>query len=87
MVGIVMEVCGFILVTIGGWRSYAMVLEAMQPIADDGDPTRMALEASRPAPLRPKVRTLARRIAVSIGWLVLASFGVYLIVRGSWILL
>lgn len=82
-----MEVCGVILVTIGGWRSYAMVLEAMQPIADDGDPTRIALEASRPVPFRPRVRTLARRIAVSIGWLVLAFFGAYLIVRGAWVLL
>ncbi len=51
-------------------------------VHDDGDPTRRAIDASRPLIARMRVRTFARRTAVAIGWLLIATYGLALIDRG-----
>jgi len=82
-VGFVLEVCGGMAIVIGGWRSYAVAREALAPLAHDGDPTRTEIEAARPLVERPRVRLFARRAAVSLGWLAVAFYGLYLVVRGQ----
>jgi hypothetical protein len=83
MDGLVLEICGAVAIVMGGWRSYAVAREALGPLAHEGDPTRTEIEASRPFPLRPRVRAFARRVAVSIGWLAIAFYGLYLLARGQ----
>ena len=75
----VAELCGLVVAVIGGWRSYAMAREALAPLVHDGDPTRSAIEASRPFPMRPRVRLFARRVTLSVGWLLVAFYGLYLV--------
>jgi hypothetical protein len=74
--------CGIVIVAIGGWRSYAMAREALGPIAHEGDPTRTALEAARPILARTRVRLFLRRVAISLAWLLVAGYGLYLVVAG-----
>ena len=77
---------GLFLVAAGGWRSYVMAREAIGPLVHDGDPTRTALEATRPVIERPRVRLFARRVFLAVGWLVVAMYGLYLLSVGDAIL-
>jgi hypothetical protein len=82
-VGPLLIACGVIAIVIGMWRGYAVAREALGPmIHDDGDPTRRAIDATRPVLTRMRTRTFARRTAVAIGWLVVASYGLALLVEG-----
>jgi hypothetical protein len=81
--GWTLEACGAVALVLGGWRSYALAREAIAPLADDGDPTRTALEATRPLLSRSRVRTFARRVGCSVGWLVVAMYGLYLLLHGQ----
>jgi hypothetical protein len=83
LMGILVVACGAMAVVIGGWRSYAMAREALAPLAHDGDPTRTAIEAAQPLSMRPRVRLFARRVALSIGWLIVSFYGLYLVVAGQ----
>jgi hypothetical protein len=83
LMGFLVEVCGATAVVIGGWRSYAMAREALAPLAHDGDPTRTAIEAAQPLPMRPRVRLFIRRIVLAIGWLIVSFYGLYLVVAGG----
>jgi len=83
MDGLVLDICGAVAMVIGGWRSYAVAREALRPLAQEGDPTRTAIEGTRPFPLRPRVQAFARRAGVSIGWLAIAFYGLYLLARGQ----
>jgi hypothetical protein len=80
---LLLETCGIVAVVIGGWRSYAMAREALGPVAHQGDPTRTALEAGRPILERTRVRLFLRRLAVSLGWLLVAGYGLYLVAVGQ----
>jgi hypothetical protein len=83
MDGLVLDICGAVAIVMGGWRSYAVAREALGPLAHQGDPTRTVIEAARPLLLRSRVRLFARRLAVSIGWLAIAFYGLYLLARGQ----
>jgi hypothetical protein len=83
MDGLVLDICGAVAIVMGGWRSYVVAREALGPLAHEGDPTRAAIEATRPFPLRPRVRAFAQRVAVSTGWLAIAFYGLYLLARGQ----
>jgi hypothetical protein len=37
----------------------------------------------RPLPFRPKVRTVVTRALVSMGWLAIALYGLYFVVRAG----
>ena len=75
--------CGAVALVIGGWRSYACARAALAPIAHEGDPTRTAIEATRPLFMRSRVRLFARRVGVSIAWMLVAGYGLYLLVIGQ----
>ena len=81
--GSVLVACGSIALVVGTWRGYVVAREALGPIVrDDGEPTRRAIDATRPPLARMRVRAFARRTAVAIGWLVVAAYGLALIVEG-----
>ncbi len=83
MAHFVLELCGLIAVVIAMGRSYSATRQAVGPLVHDGDPTRTAIEASRPIAARPRVRLFARRLAVAIGWLAVALYGLFLIVESQ----
>ena len=83
MVPYILEICGVTATLIGSWRSYAVARQALAPLIHEGDPTRTAIEAGRPLPLRPRVQLFARRLAVSLGWLAIAFYGLFLFVRAQ----
>jgi hypothetical protein len=79
----VLVACGSIALVVGTWRGYLVAREALGPIVhDEGEPTRRAIDATRPPLARMRVRAFARRTAVAIGWLVVAAYGLALIVEG-----
>jgi hypothetical protein len=81
--GFVLVGCGLTALAIGGWRGYALAREAVGPLAHVGDPTRTAIEAARPVHARYRVRSFVRRVAASVGWLVVALYGLYLVQAGT----
>ena len=80
---LLLQTCGIVAVVIGGWRSYAMAREALGPVAHQGDPTRTALEAGRPILERTRARLFLRRVAISLAWLLVAGYGLYLVAVGQ----
>jgi hypothetical protein len=80
---LLLETCGIVAVVIGGWRSYAMAREALGPVAHQGDPTRTALEAGQPILERTRVRLFLRRVGISLAWLLVAGYGLYLVAVGQ----
>ncbi len=83
LLGALLGGCGVVLGAVGVWRSYALAREALVPFVHEGDPTREAIEARRPVPLRPRVRLVARRVALSLAWMLVAFYGLYLVLRGG----
>ena len=82
-VGPLLIACGVVAIVVGTWRGYVVAREALGPmIHDDGDPTRRAIDSTRPVLARMRVRTFARRTAVAVCWLVVASYGLALLVEG-----
>jgi hypothetical protein len=82
-VGTLLVACGAIATAVGAWRGYVVAREALGPLVhDDGEPTRRAIDATRPVLARMRVRAFARRTAVALGWLVVATYGLALIVEG-----
>ena len=84
--GAILTASGLVLAGVGIWRSYLAARQVMAPLAHRGDPTRSRIESLRPLPLRPKVRTAAARTLISMGWLAIALYGLYLVVRGQAVL-
>jgi hypothetical protein len=78
MIGFVLVSCGALGVLLGLWRGYAVARQAISPLIHAGDPTRTAIEATRPLVDRPRVRLFARRVAISIGWVAVALYGLFL---------
>jgi len=71
-------ISGLTVTAIATWRGYANAREALSPVAHDGDPTRAAIEAARPIVARTRFRRFVRGVATSLGWLVLAMYGLFL---------
>ncbi len=80
--GLVLAACGSMAAVIGTWRGYAVAREALAPLIHDGDPTRTAIDATRPLYGRIRVRLFVRRLAVSVAWVSIAMYGLYLLVVG-----
>ena len=80
---ILLIACGSIAALTGLYRGYVLTREALAPFVHEGDPTRTAIEATRPFPVRPRVRRLASRVAGAVLWLVVAMYGLYLIYFAS----
>ena len=80
--GLVLAACGSTAAFIGAWRGYAVAREALAPLVHDGEPTRTAIDASRPVYGRMRVRLFARRLVISVGWVTVAMYGLYLLTVG-----
>lgn len=83
MIGSILVGCGAAILALASIRSYGLARRALAPLAHEGDPTRTAIEASRPLVLRPRVRRIARDVAASVGWLAVAMYGLFLVARGA----
>jgi len=83
MARFLLQLCGVIALVIAGSRSYAATRQAVGPLVHDGDPTRTAIEATRRITDRPRVRLFARRLALALGWLVVAMYGLFLIAESQ----
>ncbi len=81
--GIVLVLTGLTAAAIGGWRSYATLRDALAPLVHGGDPTRSAIDAVRPVHDRMRVRLFARRLMASLGWLLVAFYGLFLVTSGT----
>jgi hypothetical protein len=75
--------CGTIAATAGLYRAFVLAREALAPLAHEGDPTRTAIEATRPFPARPRVRRFVGRVLGAVAWLGVAMYGLYLIYWAS----
>jgi hypothetical protein len=75
----VLFVCGAALAAVGTWRGYALARRAVAPFVHEGEPTRTAIEAMQPLPMRPRVRAFASRVVLSVGWLAVAFYGLFLV--------
>ena len=80
--GVVLIVIGAAVVGLAAWRSYVAVRLAIGPLVHDGDPTRALVDATRPIHERTRVRGFARGLTLSIGWLIVAFYGLFLVSVG-----
>ena len=76
--GILLVACGVIAAIIGVWRGYVEARSALGPFMHEGEPTRSLIDAGRPVLERARVRLFLRRTALSIGWLLVAMYGLLL---------
>jgi hypothetical protein len=79
----VLILCGSTALTIGAYRSVVLAREALAPLVHEGDPTRRAIDDTRPIHERERVRRAAARISGSLGWLAVAMYGLYLVVSAA----
>jgi hypothetical protein len=79
---LVLVACGLVLAGTGTWFGYRSARDALVPAVRDGDPTRAALDATRPLHARPGIRRAVRSVAAAVAWLVLALYGLYLAQTG-----
>jgi len=79
----VLILCGSTALTIGAYRSVVLAREALGPIVHEGDPTRTAVDDTRPLHERSRVRLFAARVGGSLAWLAVAMSGLYLVARAS----
>ena len=75
-------VAGLAAATYAAWRSYVAARSAIAPLIREGDPTRTLIEGTRPVYTRSRVRIAVRNVAVSLGWLVVAMYGLFLASAG-----
>jgi hypothetical protein len=77
--GFLLILCGSIAALTGLYRGFVLAREALAPLAHEGDPTRTAIEATRPFPARPRFRRFVARALGAVLWLAIAMYGLYLI--------
>jgi hypothetical protein len=79
----VLILCGSTALTIGVYRSVVLAREVLGPLVHEGDPTRRAIDDTRPIHERERIRRMATRVAGSLGWLAVAMYGLYLVVSAA----
>ena len=80
--GLLLVLSGLTAAAFGLWRGYAAARGALGPLIHDGEPTRTAIEAARPLHARSRVRLFARRASLSVLWLVVGFYGLFLVAVG-----
>jgi hypothetical protein len=75
-------VAGLAAATYAAWRSYVAARSALLPLIREGDPTRTLIDATRPVYSRSRVRIAARNVAISLVWLTVAMYGLFLASAG-----
>ena len=83
MLGVTLTACGLVAAMFGTWRGYANARVALVSLARDGDPTRAAIEASRPILARTRVRRFIRQVVVALLWLAIAMYGLLMVSLGG----
>jgi hypothetical protein len=83
MLGVTLTACGLVTATSGTWRGYANARHALVSLARDGDPTREAIEASRPVLARMRVRRFVRPVVAAMLWLAIAMYGLLMVSLGG----
>ncbi len=63
-------------------RGFVSARAALLPLSRDGEPTRILIEASRPAYERTRVRASVRCAVRAALWLVVAMYGLFLVTVG-----
>jgi hypothetical protein len=76
---IVLTLCGAIATSIGVWRGFVVAREALAPLIHEGDPTRSAIDSTRPLLARTRFRLFARRSGIALAWLAVALYGLLLL--------
>jgi hypothetical protein len=79
---LVLVACGLVLAGAGTWFGYRSARDVLVPAVRDGDPTRAALDATRPLHARTGVRRAVRSVGAAVAWLVLALYGLFLAQTG-----
>lgn len=82
MTGAVLLLSGLFATAYGMWRGYAAARSAILPFARQGDETRNLIEAARPVHARTRVRVAVRNVGLSLLWLGVAMYGLYLLTVG-----
>ena len=82
MTGAVLVISGVFALVYGSWRGYVAARQAVLPLVREGDETRTLIEASRPVHERSRVRVAARNVAMSLLWLGVVMYGLYLATVG-----
>ncbi|MBP1705863.1 MAG: hypothetical protein H6Q36_1602 [Chloroflexi bacterium] len=75
--------CGVTAVAVAGATSYRHLRGAIEPLHQDGEPTRAAIEATRPFAARSRVRLVVRHAVLAAGWLTVALYGLGLAAAGA----
>jgi hypothetical protein len=83
MLGVTLTTCGLVSATLGTWRGFANARNAIVCLAPDGDPTRAAIEASRPFLDRMRVRRFLRPVVIAMVWAAIAIYGLLMVGRGG----
>jgi hypothetical protein len=81
--GVLLVVCGLVATVLAGWASYGNARAALGPLVHDQEPTRAAIDSTRPVIARTRVRLFARHLALALGWLLVAFYGLWLAVQGT----
>jgi hypothetical protein len=75
-------VAGLAAATYAAWRSYVAARSALLPLIRQGEPTRTLIDATRPVYSRTRVRMAIRNVALSLAWLTVAMYGLFLASAG-----
>jgi hypothetical protein len=86
MVGAVLVLAGLVLFVYATSRGYGAARAALVPLLTEGDPTRTLIDATRPLRDQSRVRIAVRSVAISIGWIVVAGYGLFLASVGARVL-
>ena len=82
MTGDILVISGLFALVYGTWRGYVAARQAVLPLVRQGDETRTLIEAARPLHERSRVRIAARNVGLSLVWLAVAMYGLYLATVG-----
>jgi hypothetical protein len=83
MLGVTLTACGLVAATFGTWRGYANARAAFMSLARAGDPTRAAIEASRPLLSRARVSRFLWSVTAAVVWLAIAMYGLLMVSLGG----
>jgi len=82
MIGAILLLSGLFAVAYGSWRGYLAARSALLPFVRQGDETRTLIEAAQPVLERARVRLAVRNVGLSLVWLGVAMYGLYLATVG-----
>ena len=82
MTGAVLVISGVFAIVYGSWRGYVAARQAVLPLVRQGDETRTLVQAARPLYERSRVRVAVRHVGLSLMWLGVAMYGLYLATVG-----